>query len=51
MLKLRICDWKELAAAAAAEFILGKLAETLQGERQATLAVSGGSTPSLYSRP
>ena len=47
MPKLRIYDSREQAAAAAAEFIMGKLAEALQGARQATLAVSGGSTPKL----
>ncbi len=47
MPKLRIYDTKQEAAAAAAEFILGKLDEALQNARQATLAVSGGSTPKL----
>lgn len=47
MPRLRIYDSKEEAAGAAAAFILGKLAETLQGRQQATLAVSGGSTPRL----
>lgn len=47
MPKLRVYDSKQEAAAAAAEFILGKLDEALQNSRQATLAVSGGSTPKL----
>jgi 6-phosphogluconolactonase len=47
MPKLRVYDTKEQAAGAAAEFILGKLDETLQGASQATRAVSGGSTPKL----
>ena len=47
MPKLRVYDSKEEAAAAAAEFILGKLDETLQDARRATLAISGGSTPQL----
>lgn len=47
MPKLRIYDSKDLAAAAAAEFILGRLAERLEDAEQATLAVSGGSTPKL----
>jgi 6-phosphogluconolactonase len=47
MPKLRIYGSKEHAAAAAAEFIIGKLGEALKSARQATLAVSGGSTPKL----
>lgn len=47
MPKLRVYDSKREAAAAAAEFILGKLDEALQSARRATLAVSGGSTPEL----
>ena len=47
MPKLRVYDSQEEAAAAAAEFILGKLDEALQDARRATLAVSGGSTPQL----
>lgn len=47
MPKLRVYDSKQEAAAAAAEFILGKLDEALQSARRATLAVSGGSTPKL----
>ncbi len=47
MSRLCVYDSKEQAASAAAAFILGKLAETLQGAPQATLAVSGGSTPKL----
>jgi 6-phosphogluconolactonase len=47
MPRLRVSDSKEEAAAAAAEFILEKLKEALEGARRATLAVSGGSTPKL----
>src|SRR5690606_22480690 len=42
-----IYDSKQEAAAAAAEFTLGKLDEALQNARCVTLAVSGGSTPKL----
>lgn len=47
MAKPRVYDSKQEAAAAAAAFILGKLEEALRSARQATLAVSGGSTPKL----
>ena len=47
MPELRIHDSKQEAAAAAAEFILGKLDEALRRAPRATLAVSGGSTPKL----
>jgi 6-phosphogluconolactonase len=47
MPKLRVYDSQEEAAAAAAEFILGRLDAALQDAGRATLAVSGGSTPKL----
>lgn len=47
MPKLRVYDSKQEAAAAAAAFILGRLENALRSAPQATLAVSGGSTPKL----
>ena len=45
--QLRVSETPEQVAAGCSQFILSRLAETLQSQPRATLAISGGSSPRL----